>query len=74
MIFVIYSGPKGHAPSVWFAGNLEASDSMQLFNCPGSFYAVRMPRTVQVERPDEESLRLRTLEMKDAGRPLMPWF
>ena len=74
MISVIYSGPKGHAPSVWVAGNLEASDSVQLFNCPGSFYAVRVPQPVQVETPGEESLRLCTLEMKDAGRPPALWF
>ena len=34
MIFVIYSGPKGHAPSVWVAGNLEASAPCSCLTAP----------------------------------------
>lgn len=53
---VIYSGKvlKGHAPSTWVAGNLplEASDAMQLSDCPDPFYAVRMFQSAQAERPD----------------------
>lgn len=59
---VIYSGKvlKGHAPSAWVAGNLplEASDAMQLSNCPDPFYAVRMFQSAQAERPDWEPPRL----------------